>query len=128
MRALVLFAIASLLLAGATFAQDDAQVQSGIKVGEVLPGPFDAVVINGKVAKDRQHCLVTEFGLAPVVMVFAREPADGKDQNLTALLAKLDEAVSRHKGHEGLASCVVFLSPSAQNSTSNVGEADPNKL
>ncbi len=116
-------------LVGVVIAQEGAApLQSGLKVGEVLPGPFDAFNLNGSKGKGRQHCIVCEFGLNPVVMVFAKEPADGKDGPLMALLAKLDDAVSRHAAKDGLASAVIFLSPDAHNSANNAGEQDPKKL
>ena len=129
MRVHVLPCLACLLLAGWLAAQDDPEkLQSGPGVGEVLPGPFDAFNINGKRAKGRQHCLVCEFGLNPVVMVFAKEPAEGKDGPLMALLAKLDEAVSRYEEDYYFGSCAVFLSPDARNSANNATEQDTKKI
>ena len=128
MRVPVLFGLMFMLLASATAQEQGEQLQSGLKVGEVLPGPFDAVNINGKTAKGRQHCLVCDYGLNPVVMVFAREPAEGRDGPLTALLAKLDEAVNRHAGKHSLGSCAIFLSPDAHNSANNAAEQDPQKI
>jgi hypothetical protein len=107
-------------------AQSD--LPSGPKVGEILPGPIDAFNINGKKAEGRQHCLVCEFGLNPVVAVFAREPADSKDAVLTTLLAKLDDAVSRHKDDNGLGSFAIFLSPDGRNSVYNAEEKDAGKI
>jgi hypothetical protein len=107
---------------------DGSSLQSGPKVGEILPGPIDAFNINGKNAEGRQHCLVCEYGLNPVAAVFAREPADGKDSTLTSLLTKLDDAVSRHKDDQGLGSFAIFLSPDGRNSVYNPGEKDPSKI
>jgi hypothetical protein len=124
-----LFGLSFFFIAGVMLAQQgDAKFQSGLQVGELLPGPFDAVNINGKTAKGRQHCLVCDFGLQPVVMVFAQEPAEGKDAPLMSLLRKLDEAVSRHEADEALNACAIFLSPDAQNSADNAGEQDPMKI
>jgi hypothetical protein len=129
MRASVWFGSALLVFAGVLAAQEGGEkLQSGIKVGDVLPGPFDVFTINGKVAKGRQHCLVCDFGLDPVVMVFAREPEAGKDGALSALLGKLDEAVSRHADKYALASSVIFLSPDGQSSATNPAEQDTKKL
>ena len=126
MRMPMLFGLMFCLAVGGLVAQEDGEkIQSGPKVGEVLPGPFDAFNVNGKTAKGRQHCLVCDFGLSPVVMVFAREPAEGKDAPLATLLAKLDEAVGRHADDYSLESCAIFLSPDGQNSTTNAGEQDP---
>ena len=107
-------------------AQSD--LQSGPKVGEILPGPFDAFNINGKKGEGRQHCLVCEFGLSPVVAVFAREPADGKDAVLSTLLAKLDDTVSRYKDDNGLGGFAIFLSPDGRNSVYNTEEKDAGKI
>lgn len=74
-----------------------------------MPGPFDAVNITGKNAKGRQHCLVCEYGLNPVVVVFAREPAAGQDGPLMSLLGKLDEEVSRYADDYNLKSFVIFI-------------------
>ena len=115
------------LFAGWVTAQE-AGLVSGPKVGGVVPGPFDSFNINGKKGKGRQHCLVCEYGLLPVVLVFAREPAEGKDGPLTSLLAKLDEAVERHAEANYLNSFAVFLSPDARNSANNAEEQDPKKL
>jgi hypothetical protein len=117
------------LVVGALVAQEDGErLQSGPKVGEVLPGPFDAFNINGRIAAGRQHCLVCDYGLHPVVMVFAREPAEGKDGPLAALLAKLDDAVRRHADDHALGGCAVFLSADGQNSATNATEHDPKKI
>jgi hypothetical protein len=129
MRTSIVCGLTFLVISGGLVAQEDGEkFQSGIKVGDVLPGPFDAFNVNGKTAKGRQHCLVCDFGLQPVVMVFAREPAKGNDVPLTALLGKLDEMVGRHKDDHALASAAVFLSPDGQNSATNAGEQDPQKL
>jgi hypothetical protein len=129
MRASKLLGLLLFLLAGGGPAQEDVEkIQSGLKAGEVLPGPFDAFNINGKIAKGRQHCLVCDFGLHPVVMVFVREPAEGKDGPLMTLLARLDEAVSRYADDRSLGSCAVFISPDGHNSATNAGEEDPKKI
>src|SRR5437870_1482399 len=88
--------VTSALVLGAAPAQDEA-FKSGPPPGTVLPGPFDVFVINGKLAAGRQHCLVCQNALNPAVLVFAREPAEGKDAALNDLLKKLDDAVERHQ-------------------------------
>jgi hypothetical protein len=129
MRLQLLFGLTLFLVAGWLAAQEEGEkLKSGLQKDEVLPGPFDAFNVNGKKAKGRQHCLVCENGLHPVVLVFAREPAEGKDGPLTALLAKLDEAVSRHADGHFLGSFAVFLSPHALNSANNAEEKDTKKI
>ena len=44
----ILLGLGILLMAGGLLAQKGGE-QSGLKVDEVLPGPFDAFVINGKI-------------------------------------------------------------------------------
>jgi hypothetical protein len=127
MRLSMIIGLGLLLLAGGLSAQDE-KFKSGPQIGEVLPGPFDAFILNGKRAKGRQHCLVCEYGLHPAVMVFAREPADGADGPMTALLGKLDEAVGRYEDDHYLGGCAVFLSPDARDSSNNPDEQDPKKL
>lgn len=95
--------------------------------GSILPGSIQAFNINGKKGKDRFHCLVCEFGLDPVVLVFAKEGPDGDDPNLKAFLQKLDESVERHQ-ESYLHSFVVVLSPSAKNSVSEEKIEDAGEL
>ena len=93
-----------------------------------MPGPFDCLNINGKNGKDRQHCLVCEFGLGPVVMVFAKEPAEGKDGPISDLLQKLDGLVGKELEKSAVNSVVVFLSPDARNSANQSKIEDPDQL
>ena len=119
--------LAFLFLVGGIVAQDeDEKLTSGVAVGKLLPGAFDCLVINGK-NKGRQHCLVCENALNPVVMVFAREPAEGKEGPLDALMAKLDDAVARHQD-VSLGGFVIVLSPDARSSATNESEEDAAKL
>ncbi|MCI0380426.1 MAG: hypothetical protein L0215_22810, partial [Gemmataceae bacterium] len=97
------------------------KMQSGPKPDSMLPGPFDSYNINGKKGKGRQHCLVCEFGLSPVVMVFVKESPEGKVGALETLLAKLDAAVDNNQSAD-FASFVVFLSPDARNSANTKDE------
>jgi hypothetical protein len=105
---------ASLLLAG-----DDAKLASGPKVGANMPGSFECYNVNGP-AKGRPHCLVCKFGLNPSLIVFAKEPAEGKDDVLNDLLKKLDTVAT---DFEAITFCVgvVFLSPDGRDSTNNIG-------
>jgi hypothetical protein len=99
----------------------EAGLKSGPQPGAVLPGPFDALNINGKIAEGRQHCLVCQNALNPAVLVFAREPAEGKDKALTDLMKRLDEAIAKHGDHN-LGGFVVFLSPYARSSVTGDDE------
>jgi hypothetical protein len=99
--------------------------KSGPQTGELIPGSFAPFNVNGK-RKDRYHCLVCDYGVEPVVLVFAREPAEGKDEALSDLLKKLDDAVERHQD-KFLHSFVVFLSPDAPGAPAGAEET-PEKL
>src|SRR5438132_10364298 len=106
----------------AALRADDA-LKSGPQPGEMIPGPFHYFNATG-VHAGKPHCLVCEYGLRPVVMVFSREiPDAGAAQALVTLLQKLDEAVGRHQ-QARLRSCVVFLSNDAANedATREVGK------
>lgn len=115
-----------LSLGAALLAAQEEAVRSGPKPGTPLPAPFDAYNLNGK-AKGRQHCLVCEFGLRPVVLVFAHEAPEGKEGALGELLKKLDDAIDAAQEQE-LRGAVVFLSPDARSSATDPDTADPAKL
>ncbi len=74
------------------------ELKSGPQRGESIPGPFHYLNVNGPHAGN-PHCLVCEFGLRPVVLVFVREIPPDKSP-VTDLLQKLDEAVDRNKNAE----------------------------
>jgi hypothetical protein len=79
------------------------ELKSGPQTGEFLPGPFHVLNLNGPHASN-PHCLVCEYGLGPVVIVFTRDVS-----KVAGLLQKLDEAVASHQ-RAGLKSFAVFLS------------------
>jgi hypothetical protein len=115
-----------LLLAGFTALEAGEIFKSGPPKGELIPASFAPYNLNGK-RKGSHHCLVCEYSLDHVVLVFAKEPAKDKDQALTELLKKLDKAVEDyHK--EDFRSFVVFLSPDANSSATDPKLADPKKL
>src|ERR1700749_3659244 len=87
-----------------------------------VPAPFECFNINGK-AKGRPHCLVCKFALNPVVMIFTKEPAAGKDGSLNDLLEQPHKLAAQPDFAERDFSVgVVFLSPDAKDSTNNVQE------
>lgn len=102
-------------------AQDDAKPN-------LVPAAFECLNINGK-AKGRPHCLVCKFGLSPVVLIFTKEPEEGKDGPLNDLLEQLDKLAALPDFEEREFSIgVVFLSPDALDSTNNAAETDPDKI
>jgi hypothetical protein len=99
-----------LILGGAlAFAQPNPKppAPSFPKVGSDIPGPFHVYNVTGK-KKGNYHCLVSEFGLNPVVMVVVRGVED-KDDGLQKLLVKLDDLVGRNPNTR-MAAFTVFLS------------------
>jgi hypothetical protein len=94
-------------------AADD--LKSGPQPGELVPGPFHFLNINGPHASN-PHCLVCEFGLRPVALVFIRDiPADKSP--LSDLVQKLDEAVGRYKNAELRAGVIVLNDDFAKEDT-----------
>ena len=94
-------------------AADD--LKSGPQPGELVPGPFHFLNVNGPHASN-PHCLVCEFGLRPVVLVFIRDiPADKSP--LSDLVQKLDEAVGRYKNAELRAGVIVLNDDFAKEDT-----------
>ncbi len=92
-----------------------------------MPRPFGCYNFNGT-HKGKIHSFVVDYGLNPAVLVFAREPEDGKEAPaLNALLKRLEQATVDYKGKQ-LKAAVVFLSPDAQSSATNAAEKDPAKL
>ena len=104
---IVLLAAGSLLL---------AQDEDKLKPGRPMPGAFECYNINGP-AKGRPRCLVCEFGQRPSVIVFAREPADGKDAVFNDFLKKLDDTAAEFTDRD-FSVGVVILSPDARDSGS----------
>jgi hypothetical protein len=107
-------------------------LKSGPQKGEMLPGSFHPLNINGPFGKPetkgvsfqrRYHSLVCEYGLRPVVVVFARERDDGKDTALLNLLKELEQAIIDDE-KSAFKSFAVFLSPHAQSSVTEANVDD----
>jgi hypothetical protein len=103
-----------------------AQPEDKSGPGSALAGSFDAYNVNGKF-KGRQHCLITDFGLRPTVMIFAREVPDEKEGALPKLLSDLDAAVEKHFDQQ-LRAAVVYVSPHARSSATDDTTEDATKL
>jgi hypothetical protein len=103
-------------------AQEGPQtVKSGPQPGSILTSAFDAFNLNGPAGKGRYHCLVCEYGLRPVVLVFARDHPKGPEKAVDDLLQRLDQAVGRDPDTY-LKAFVVFLSPAAASSATETKE------
>ena len=109
-----------LLLATFTGREAEALKSGPAKGQDIEEGSFGAYNLNGK-RKGSYHCLVCEYALDPVVLVFAKEPVKDKDQALTALIKKLDKAVEKYSKQD-LRAFVVFLSPDANSSANDARE------
>ena len=111
----------ALLIGGSLlYAQDEEKIQSGPKTGAFIPKPFECFNINGP-AKGRPHCLVCRFALSPAVLIFAKEPVEGKDEAFTDLLDKLEKTATDFEDRN-FSVGVVILSKSAFDSTNNANK------
>ncbi|MFO0965682.1 MAG: hypothetical protein U0793_08875 [Gemmataceae bacterium] len=103
--------------------EPEKKLVSGPPAGENLPGPFDSRIINGEF-KEKQHCLICENRLFPVILVFVRDPEPPKewkdDGPIRYLFDKLEEAVDNHERFY-LKANVIWLSPDAHSSATDVG-------
>jgi hypothetical protein len=81
------------LLLTAIPARAADEPKPGTQVGNVIPGPFQPFNVTGP-RKGKFHCLVCDYGLKPVVMIFTREP--GKADTPLGKLAKgVDDAIAK---------------------------------
>jgi hypothetical protein len=98
----------ALAVAVAAWAADkpgDVGLQPG---KDQIGGPFRPYNVTGKDQhRDKFHCLVSEYGLNPVILVFVR--GINPSPATTDLLQKLDTLVEKNDRIR-LAACVVFLS------------------
>jgi hypothetical protein len=98
--------VAGLVLAAASsFAADEDKV--GTAPGNLLPGPFHPYNVTGE-RKGKHHCLVCQYGLKPVVLIFTREAPEAM-KPLTKLVKDLDEAIGADPS-ASLRGFVVFVS------------------
>src|SRR5438132_5326782 len=89
----VLLIAAAVVLAARALAADPAPAAD--KPAE-LPGPFHPYNVTGdEKYRGTYHCLVSEHGLDPVVLVFVR--GDEPCGEVKKLLAALDDAVATNK-------------------------------
>jgi hypothetical protein len=121
----VLTIVLACSLAGLVVARETKP--TGTQPGQVLPGPFTALIVTnpdapkppeGVVSEDRSnlgdlarvgkfHDLVTYYGLDPTVAIFSRQPPQA-DQPLGKLVQTLDQAVVKHR-NDRLHAFAVFL-------------------
>jgi hypothetical protein len=126
MRLILAVALTVGLFASLATGQDAKPVNT--QPGQVLPGPFTALVVTnsdapkppeGVVSEDRSnlgdlarvgkfHDFVTQYGLDPTVAVFSRDLPEGADQPLGKLLQALDQAIIKNRNAR-LHAFAVFL-------------------
>lgn len=109
------------LIAAATGQDTDKNLKSGPQDGAALPGPCEVFNINGEY-KDRFHCLVCEYGSAPVVMVFTKEPRPGEDGVFSALIRRLEAAVEQNQESRLRAFAVVLSTDFRSSATEEAGK------
>jgi hypothetical protein len=80
-------------------------VPTGLRIGENLPGPFHPYNVTGPY-KRHFHCLISDHGLDPLVMVFHKN-LEFSDP-LAKLLEDLDKAIEKNPNAR-LAAFAVFL-------------------
>ncbi|HXG08706.1 MAG TPA: hypothetical protein VNK04_02865 [Gemmataceae bacterium] len=114
--------LVALVVTAVCLAQDEKK--SGLQPGDELPGPFRPYNVTGKfgertikelggketAVEGQFHCLVCDYGLAPVAMVFVRN-ADlaNPPEPLLKLLKELHDLVQKHRNAR-LGAFAVFLS------------------
>jgi hypothetical protein len=94
------------VLAAAYACAADAEKQ-GTEPGNVLPGPFHPYNVTGE-RQGKYHCLVCQYGLKPVVLIFTRESGEVSSA-LTKLVSDLDAGMAADQT-AALRSGVIFLS------------------
>jgi hypothetical protein len=82
-----------LLPLAASADNKSAPAKGGLKPGENLPGSFQPFNVTGTY-KGRFHCLVSDYELEPVVMVFVRD-LEATDA-LKDLFKQLDDRISKN--------------------------------
>src|SRR5919202_1863439 len=100
-----LLVISAACLAGAEDGPRPERAKAPLAVGANLPGPFLPYNVTGP-HKGRFHCLVSDYGLEPVVMLLARGVEEEKD--FQRLVEGLDSAIAKNPGAR-LHAFVVFL-------------------
>jgi hypothetical protein len=126
-----LLLLSSVALCSLRADEPEKKFVSGPQAGEPLAGSFDSRIISGPFA-GKQHCLVCENRLFPVLMVFVREPEAPKewkeDGPIRYLMNKLEAAVDTYHDKVYLKSFVVFLSPYARSSATEEGKREAKDL
>jgi hypothetical protein len=105
-RVLILLTLALGLALAAGYCPAADEDKTGTEPGNLLPGPFHPYNVTGE-RKGKLHCLVCEYGLKPVVLIFTRE-APTAEGPVTKLAQALDEAIATDQTNT-LRSFVVYV-------------------
>jgi hypothetical protein len=97
-----------------------ADAKSGLKPGSNLPGIFLPYNATG-VHRGRFHCLISDYGLEPVVMVVVRDLE--ASEALKDLLKQLDDRIAKNPAAR-LHAFVVFLTDDKTNVLSDDDKRD----
>ncbi len=90
------------------------QIKSGPQVDETMPGAIQALNVTGPFA-GRYHCLVCEYRLYPVALVFVKARPDGITPEVKKLLEALDAAAVEHHDNTGMEAFLVYVTPLARS-------------
>ena len=99
-RFAVLTSAVALMISG--LSASAAELQSGLQPGD-SPGAFNVQDVTGP-SKGKSLCYRCQYGNRPVISIFARDV----DENLTALIKKVDDAVAENQDSQ-LKAFVVLL-------------------
>lgn len=126
-RTLVILALFA-SLGAAVAPQAGESLKSGPQVDENLPGAFQALNLNGAYA-GQHHCLVCEFRLYPVAMVFVKaQPGGAVDPEVKKLLDMLDARAEDTNADFGTQAFVVFLTPDARSGATEPKVGNPENI
>jgi hypothetical protein len=123
-RSLPSLLLAIFLITTASGQDAEKNLVSGPQDGAALPGPCEVFNINNGDYKKRFHCLVCEYGTAPVVMIFTKEPRAGEDGVFNDLIRRLDAAMEQNQESRLHAFAVVLSSDFRTSATEEPGKED----
>lgn len=103
-----LFLVVIGILGTVSLAQgdDEKKLTEPASGPSTVPGSFQSWMVTGK-HQGRFHSPVCEFGLHPMVLIFARDPIE-TDKAFGDLLKKLDQSIVKHPGLDSGASAILL--------------------
>lgn len=126
----LVLSLSTLMVCLSPAGEEGKKLVSGPLPGKPVPGAFDARVVNGEF-KGKQHCVICENRLFPMVLAFIRHPDATReiadDSPVAYLLDKMEAATDSHEGYY-LKAAAFFLSPHANSSATIEGEKNAKEL